>query len=240
MPSTIGILGGLIACSIAYRFYSEWNERKEFYKQPKSDDNMRPTINNRETCQLILKSLRDMGCQPQVSDDGNKIGVWYQGEYFDLFPGCGIVKIFNPYWNRLEGDNPNMPYIYKVINYTNATFGPTILFTDSDENNERYLHLLKAIMFDASCPDNTNYLKATLISFFDKKQELEHNYKMVIAEHSEQQQERRRRNPIGFAPQRASQEQSASDTQSSQPEPSTESTQSEDNPFPLPEQPDCE
>lgn len=150
--------------------------------------------NEKEAKEIAVSCLTELGCQPEVYKDGS-VGVSYQGENFHLEFGGRYVRIWNPMWAGIKGEDPDMPKIKEAVNATNFNFGPTVVMTAPDEDGDIGLHSRRDIMLHPACPDNVIFLKAVLDSFFDTKEHVRRHYQQI---NSQQQQEKKSRRPVGF------------------------------------------
>lgn len=150
--------------------------------------------NEKEAKEIAISCLTELGCQPEVYKDGS-VGVSYQGENFHLEFGGRYVRIWDPMWAGIKGEDPDMPKIKEAVNATNFNFGPTVVMTAPDEDGDIGLHSRRDIMLHPACPDNVIFLKAVLDSFFDTKEHVRRQYQQI---NSQQQQEKKSRRPVGF------------------------------------------
>lgn len=150
--------------------------------------------NEKEAKEIAISCLTELGCQPEVYKDGS-VGVSYQGENFHLEFGGRYVRIWDPMWAGIKGEDPDMPKIKEAVNATNFNFGPTVVMTAPDEDGDIGLHSRRDIMLHPACPDNVIFLKAVLDSFFDTKEHVRRHYQQI---NSQQQQEKKSRRPVGF------------------------------------------
>ena len=150
--------------------------------------------NEKEAKEIAISCLTELGWQPEVYKDGS-VGVSYQGENFHLEFGGRYVRIWDPMWAGIKGEDPDMPKIKEAVNATNFNFGPTVVMTAPDEDGDIGLHSRRDIMLHPACPDNVIFLKAVLDSFFDTKEHVRRHYQQI---NSQQQQEKKSRRPVGF------------------------------------------
>ena len=145
--------------------------------------------------EIVLKSLSELGCKPEINKDGT-IHVSYQGENFKLICHPRYVRIWDPCWAGIKTDDPDLPKIREAINDANFDFGPTVVMSDANDDREINIHSRVDIMLHPACPDNSVYLKATLDSFFDTKENVRKSFHQ-LREQPETSQKGRR--PVGFA-----------------------------------------
>ena len=150
--------------------------------------------NDKEAKEIAISCLTELGCQPEVNNDGS-VGVSYQGENFHLEFGGRYARIWDPMWAGVKGEDPDMPKIKEAVNATNFNFGPTVVMTDPDEDGDIGLHSRRDIMLHPACPDNVIFLKAVLDSFFDTKEQVRSIFQQINAKQMETTKKRR---PVGF------------------------------------------
>ena len=149
------------------------------------------------TTNIVVGALQALGCQPELKDD-NTLVVSYQGETFQFDFGespSRYTRIWDPCWAGIKTDDPQINLIKEAVNVTNYNFGPTIVMTEPDENNEITFHSRYDIMVHPACPDNDQYLKSVLDSFFYAKEAVRNNVKNLNVKQAEQHKNRR---PVGF------------------------------------------
>lgn len=150
------------------------------------------------TTNIVFGALQALGCQPELKDD-NTLVVSYQGETFQFDFGespSRYTRIWDPCWAGIRTDDPQINLIKEAVNVTNYNFGPTIVMTEPDENNVITFHSRYDIMVHPACPDNDQYLKSVLDSFFYAKEAVRNNFQNLNAKQEEQYKNRR---PVGFA-----------------------------------------
>lgn len=96
----------------------------------------------------------------------------------------------------IKTDDPQLNLIKEAINATNYNFGPAILMTEPDVNNVITFHSRYHIMVHSTCPDNDQYLKSVLDSFFYAKEAVRNNFQNLNVKQAEQHKNRRQRNDL--------------------------------------------
>lgn len=118
-----------------------------------------------DTLGLMLKTLKNIGCQPQVNED-KTISVMYQGsEFYMQFSGY-FVRICDLVWYVIPSFDPDLPIYREAVNIANYSFGATILLSEPVENGLISLRSRMDIMLHPSCTENEEFVKAILDSFF--------------------------------------------------------------------------
>lgn len=128
-----------------------------------------------ETLELMLKTLRALGCQP-TKDEDDTISVAYQGENFLMRTNGAFVRIWDLYWTRIKADDPNLPMVKDAVNDANFCFGPVMVFSDIDDKGYFHLSSIWDIVLHPALPHIENYVKAVLDAFFEAKEELRRSY----------------------------------------------------------------
>lgn len=138
-------------------------------KEDKVPDAAKP-----DTKGLMFDILGQLGCQPAANDDGT-ISVQYQGENFFMEFGGMYARVWDPMWAGVKTDDPDMPNIRQAVNAANFEFGPTVVMTNPDDEGFIGIHSRRDIMLHPACPDNAQYVKAVLDTFFDAKERVRRN-----------------------------------------------------------------
>ncbi len=148
-----------------------------------------------DTIGLMFKTLSNIGCQPVKNDDGT-LTVSYQGENFFMEFGGSYARIWDPNWEDIKEDNPDMPKVREAVNAANFNFGPTVVLTRPNDEGIIRFHTRRDIMLHPACPDNEPFVKAVLESFFDAKEDVRRYFQQMKTNQHEAPQSRR---PVGFA-----------------------------------------
>lgn len=162
---------------------------KKCLSHPSGDSSEQP-----DTARLMFNALSEIGCQPEKDNDGS-INVQYQGENFHIDFGGMYARVWDPMWAGIKANDPNLPQIREAVNAANFNFGPTIVLTSPDENGIIGFHTRRDIMLHPLCPDNAQYVKAVLDSFFEAKEQVKGNFQEIKAS---QDKIIKKRRPIGF------------------------------------------
>ncbi|MDE7081539.1 MAG: hypothetical protein K2O78_07805 [Muribaculaceae bacterium] len=128
-----------------------------------------------DTVGLMLRTLRAIGCQPELQDDG-EVEVKYQGENFVVIFGGVEVRIWDPGWSQIRSDDPDLPQVREAVNKTNFSYGTTVVMTAPDKDGMIWFHTRRDFLFHESFPDNEGFLKNVLESFFRTKEEVRGNF----------------------------------------------------------------
>lgn len=123
------------------------------------------------TRDIFLKSLRKLGCQYEILGNGT-IRFGYQGETFDADAEntSYYVYVRDPLWLRIsQEDIDDMARLRRVINEVNINCHVRTVYTMWDDDKSFNVHSMSTFMFSPHFPDNVNYLRAELDSFFYAK-----------------------------------------------------------------------
>jgi hypothetical protein len=126
-----------------------------------------------ETRDLVLETLREMGCEYEEGTEGeNDIRIFftYQGERFMIEADneCYFINIYDLWWHHMSTycDVDEFAAMQKTINRINAHANCTVLYTINQEAEEIGVHSKKNMLFVRQIPDLKGYLVSTLNDFF--------------------------------------------------------------------------
>ena len=128
--SDITILVAVLALALwpAIIVYLSWRREKKIISCLKNETPAAesPKLSTEE---LIITTLKRMGCNPEKNEDGN-IGFMYQGDdfYLSFQDEVPFVMIWYPWWGTINADNPVLPYLKEVINAVNISSFITTVF----------------------------------------------------------------------------------------------------------------
>ena len=187
--------------------YKESMSRADDYREERITELIGPPVTNKseiqdktemeakkpDTTQLIIETLKGIGCQPDIGKDG-AISVAYQGENFIMQPNGKYVRIWDPSWSSIRVDDPNLPMLKEAVNEANYSFGPTILLGTPDDEMV-CLHSRLDIILLPELPNIGAYVGAMLDSFFQAKENVRDKFQELNAKQEAAQKKRR---PVGF------------------------------------------
>lgn len=158
----IVIIGFIIRCG--YALEKAKNEKSEFEK---ANDAVDAAIKkeDRQTRNLLMKTLEDIGCQYEI-DDNDSIIFKYQGEKFniDVSNDSPAIWIYNIAWTGIKTNNTDADFLKQAINKANENSAYTNLYTIYEE--VIFAHCQIMIYFAYNIPNYREYLKSTLDGFF--------------------------------------------------------------------------
>ena len=191
MDNVLGIIS--IICVAVYIIAIIADKVTDYSKKSQSHPNG-DLSEQPDTARLMFNALSEIGCQPEKDNDGS-INVQYQGETFHMDFGGMYARVWDPMWAGIKANDPNLPQIREAVNAANFNFGPTIVLSSPDEDGIIGFHTRRDIMLHPSCPDNAQYVKAVLDSFFKAKEQVKGNFQEIKAS---QDKIIKKRRPIGF------------------------------------------
>ena len=107
-----------------------------------------------ETRDLVLETLREMGCEYEEGTEGeNDIRIFftYQGERFMIEADneCYFINIYDLWWHHMSTycDVEEFSAMQKTINQINAKASCTVLYTINQEAEEIGVHSKKNMLF---------------------------------------------------------------------------------------------
>lgn len=171
---------------VADMYKSQYKE--EVYQEQNAD---KP-----DTLGLMFDILNQLGCQPHSNEDGS-LSVQYQGENFRMEFGGMYARVWDPMWSGVKADDPELPKVREAVNAANFSFGPTVVFTEPNEDGIIGIHSRRDIMLHPACPDNVHFVKEVLGSFFDIKQQVLKSFHQINAD-SRWMVAQMKRRPVGF------------------------------------------
>lgn len=149
--------------------YAIENDKKENSDYDKMNESINDAINeeDNQTRNLLIKTLEDIGCQPEISDN-NDIIFKYQGEVFkiDANNDSPIIWIYDVAWTGIETSDTNADFLKQAVNKANENSALTNLYTINEEKGYIAAHCQIATYFAYNIPNYRGYLKFILDSFF--------------------------------------------------------------------------
>lgn len=186
----VGVIVVAFICKSVSRLFNSSSEADNMTNDPSK------TVEEltQETRSIVMDSLRQIGCQPELNPD-KSVDVQYQGENFVMLVRGRYVRIWDLFWSYMNENDPDLPKAKEAINDANYNFGATVVVSDPEDGKVAF-HSRCDIMLHPSCDDNADFLRATLDSFFNTKDNVKRHYAAI---EQEQQVKQRNRRPMGFA-----------------------------------------
>ena len=164
---SIGItIATVMFCFYLYQYMTERRQAKE------EDMNVEKCLDERTTTELVLSTLRKIGCEPEIEDQENHTWVFftYQGEHFTIncHHDSRYITIFDTWWfcKSIYCDVEEIADIHKVTNLANQYVGCTLLYTVNKEIEQIGVHGKSIILFIPQIPQIDQYLIENLNDFF--------------------------------------------------------------------------
>lgn len=128
-------------------------------------DTVMNTSNNR-TRDLVINTLKEIGCQPEVDDDDD-ICFKYQNE--DFFINADNRTAFIIIWSNfgsLSLNDPDINILKDAINQTNMDGRVTLAYFINNEENTITVYCKHYLPFVHEIPSIQEYLRSNLDNFF--------------------------------------------------------------------------
>ena len=132
-----------------------------------------------ETRDLVLETLREMGCEYEEGTEGeNDIRIFftYQGERFMIEADneCYFINIYDLWWHHISTycDVDEFAAMQKTINQINAKASCTVLYTINKEAEEIGVHSKKNMLFVRQIPSLKDYLVSILNDFYNIRRDV--------------------------------------------------------------------
>lgn len=146
------------------RFSKKNKPEEENPQEPSSLNQPNPEV----TKQLLMDSLRNFGCQPDIDDSGN-VFFRYQGESFLAIVAGKFIRIWDLPFMNVNVLDTRMPIFLEAINKANSEFGPSIVMRNPNNDGDRQIATRMDIIFIPQLSEIPQYLEYILSLFFDMK-----------------------------------------------------------------------
>lgn len=139
---------------------------------PEENVNVETCLDERTTTELVLTTLRKIGCEPQVEpqDNFNYVYFTFQGEKYTIecSDDCFFINIYDTWWYSISiySDVEEIANLHKVINQANQHVNCTLLYTTNNEIEEIGVHSRKNLLFIKEITELDKYLVGVLNGFF--------------------------------------------------------------------------
>lgn len=108
------IILGIIYCIIKIGQAKKELKMEENQKQQQKETKVLATRN------LLMSTLRGIGCQPEIDEDGD-VRFQYQGGIFYGLVGGKTIQILYPNWEEFDIQDVNIKNVYTAINEVNKS-----------------------------------------------------------------------------------------------------------------------
>jgi len=157
------MFGGMLAF-LVFNMYKGWTIGNDSPLLGKKKVNMSPTR------VLLIKTLKRMGCEPEVDEKNENIWFDYQGEHFmvESSNDCLYVNVYDIWWYQvsLEDGVEEFARMQKTVNLINGWANCTVLYSVRQEDGIAGVHLKKNMLYIEQIPELDKYLAGTLEGFF--------------------------------------------------------------------------
>ena len=153
--------------------FREREKEKKKREQPLSENKDMGGINP-ATRSLVLKILKNIGCQTEITGEG-RIKYDYQGITFliEAVDDCLFVNLIWPWcYSFSRFDIDEFSRVRKVVNDINSQSSCTLFYATNTDSDEIAVHVRKHFIFTPQIHDLEGYLMATMGSFFNTVREL--------------------------------------------------------------------
>lgn len=171
---------GIVIVAVIYNIYRYYHDEDNDYT-PVSEStvennqvdvsNMEETINTR---QLALNAIEKIGCEPQYTEEG-RIQFEYQGVIFlmEAANDCMFVNLIWPWCHNFSKfDIDEFARVRQIVNEVNLRETLSVIYSITDSDDVA-LHIKKHFLFISQIPQQEEYLKMILNSFFRTARTLE-------------------------------------------------------------------
>ena len=151
-------------------------QKKQKRKQKKQELDASTMPVQLTTRDLVLQTLREMGCKYSEEFDGTLIHFSYQGKVFfvEAHNDCPYIYLLDPWWYEMsmDGDIEDFACMQKAVNEVNSYGKATVYYSFDEEDRTISLSSRQSILFveEIKCIDN--YLAAVLDVFFRVQQKV--------------------------------------------------------------------
>lgn len=149
-------------------------------------------LENISTQELVTRTLKRLGCQPIVNEDGH-ICFKYQGDdfYIAAEEDHRFIMIWNPWWATISADNDALPYMKEGINAVNANSLVTTVYTMGEDEKEVGLHSRCHTVFTPYEGELDEVLQALLEQFFTTHEVIKETIQQLCAAPTENEKQER-------------------------------------------------
>lgn len=176
--TTMLVILGVIG---AYTLFCYFKGREKEMEDTTEEIESVPIVNEKNlngcpTRELLMHTLRRIGCEPLVEGDEGAICFDYQGERFlvESSNECLFINLYDTWWYRIsmDADIEEFANMQKAVNLINGWASCTALYTINQEERIIGLHLKKNMLFVSQIPELEQYLKSTFEDFFKTQRAL--------------------------------------------------------------------
>jgi len=122
-----------------------------------------------KTRDLVLKTIKNIGCSYELDEKDERIIFKYQGATFavDAEDGCPFINIWYLWWGEYElYDIDNLSRLRRTINDANIKFATSAFYSINETGGTLDIHSKRNALFIEQIHDIAGYFKALLDEFF--------------------------------------------------------------------------
>ena len=179
MSNLAMIAATIVGAFLVYIYYREKREQKEerereSERMERSREEVELDTFKPETKSLAYKVLREIGCQPEETEEG-RIRFCYQDATFlmEADDECLFVNLIMPWVHCCSiFDIDEYSRVRKAVNEMNWTAPCQVFCLQNEETDEVVVHIKKNFILAPQIPQLNNYLISILRSFFITQRDL--------------------------------------------------------------------
>jgi len=161
-----------VALLIVYYIKQRLNSKKEEVMTSKINYEGSERQNPINTTELLMQTLRNLGCKPSVDEDGD-ISVEFQGGNFLLRSTSDSPFVWMHFLHCYSCSTNNIPLfsaVRRAINHSNVEHVGNMVYTTNPDTNECFVHIIDRFLFIQQIPNLDAYLSHTMQAVFSKRQ----------------------------------------------------------------------
>lgn len=153
------VILGIIYCIIKIGQAKKELKMEENQKQQQEEAGVLATRN------LLMSTLREMGCQPEIDEEGD-VRFQYQGRFFYCCLEKNVINIVYPCWEKFDIRSIDINDIYTTINKIHLSKNIWCRIICTVEENTVSLMSVYSTVFISEIPFLKDLLEASLQDFF--------------------------------------------------------------------------
>ena len=121
-----------------------------------------------KTRDLVIETLKKVGCQPEV-DDKDNICFKYQGEslYVSADNNFKFITIWDPWWIAMDLTDADVETVKEAVNMVNTDLPLAhIIYSIDEENGKLGVHTRFDTVFTDELPQLDDLVKSLMEHFF--------------------------------------------------------------------------
>ena len=156
----VGILAYLGTKLMCYIDKKRERKMEENQEQQQKEEKVLATRN------LLMSTLREMGCQSEMDKENGTVSFQYQGGFFYCYVGNKSINIVYPGWAEFDIRDVNINDIYVTINKIHRSRDILCRIICTVEGNTAALTSAYFTVFISEIPFLKDLLEASLQDFF--------------------------------------------------------------------------